>query len=59
VCTMRVRATTRVVACPDDHISRVSPNGTTPSGERPPAGRTRVRCSAVFGVPFMDELLVN
>ena len=48
-CTMRVRAATRVVACPAPHISRVSPNVSKLSGERPPAGRTRVRCSALLG----------
>ena len=33
-CTMRVRAATRVVACPAPHISRESPNNLELSGER-------------------------
>ncbi len=44
---MRVRATTRVVACPDPHISRESPNDLRLSGER--SGAERVRCSRGFG----------
>jgi len=31
------------------------PNVSKLSGERPPAGRTRVRCSALFGVAFIEE----
>ncbi len=44
---MRVRAATRVVACPAPHISRKSPNGWRLSGER--SGAERVRCSRGFG----------
>ncbi len=40
---MRVRATTRVVACPASHISRVSPNGWRLSGDGGEADG--VRCS--------------
>ena len=48
-CTIRARATTRVLARPAPHVSRVSPNVSKLSGERLPAGRTRVRCSALLG----------
>ncbi len=51
---MRARATTRVVACPDLHISRESPNGLRLSGER--SGAERVRCSRGFGARLLDEL---
>jgi len=47
----------------EDHVATAShaesfalpPNGPKLSGERPPAGRTRVRCSALFGVAFIEE----
>ncbi len=45
---MLVRTKLRVVACPDLHISRESPNDLRLSGER-----KRVRCSRGFGESWL------